>query len=101
MRWRWWPGEFGGRVVSLVGAVTSPAWAPGADRDEQYRAHVTASLEGCPWARVVKVSDFTADAAGLFHTTGESLQRRAAKCRPLVPCCGRWYCGRTLRWTGT
>ena len=78
-------GEFGGRVASLVGAVTSPEWAPGADRHEQYRAHVTASLEGCPWARVVKVSDFTDNAVGLFHTTGESLPRRAAKYRPLVP----------------
>jgi hypothetical protein len=63
--------------------VTSPLWAPGAGR--QYRAHVTASLEGCPWARVVKVSDFTDNAVGLFHTTGESLPRRAAKYRPLVP----------------
>jgi hypothetical protein len=70
--------------ASLVGAVTSPAWAPGPDRDEQYWAHGTASLEGCPWARVVKVSDFT-DAAGLFHPTGESVPRRAAKYRPLVP----------------
>jgi (p)ppGpp synthase/HD superfamily hydrolase len=78
-------GEFGGRVASLVAAVTSPQWAPGADRREQYRAHVTASLEGCPWARVVKVSDFTDNAVGLFHTTGESLPRRAAKYRPLVP----------------
>jgi hypothetical protein len=32
-----------------------------------------------------EVSDFADDAAGLFHTTGESLQRRAAKYRPLVP----------------
>ena len=63
-------GEFGGRVASLVGAVTSPVWAPGSDRHVQYRAHVTASLEGCPWARVVKVSDFTDNAVGLFHTTG-------------------------------
>ena len=78
-------GEFGGRVASLVGAVTSPVWAPGSDRHVQYRAHVTASLEGCPWARVVKVSDFTDNAVGLFHTTGESLPRRAAKYRPLVP----------------
>jgi (p)ppGpp synthase/HD superfamily hydrolase len=27
-------GEFGGRVASLVGAVTSPQWAPGTDRHE-------------------------------------------------------------------
>jgi hypothetical protein len=72
-------------VASLVGAVTSPVWAPGTDRHEQYRAHVSASLEGCPWARVVKVSDFADYAVGLFPATGESLPRRAAKYRPLVP----------------
>jgi hypothetical protein len=57
----------------------------GVDRDEQYRAHVTASLQACPLARVVKVSDLTDNAAGLFHTTGESLPRRAAKYGPLLP----------------
>jgi hypothetical protein len=46
---------------------------------------VTASLQACPQARVIKVSDFTDNAAGLFHTTGDSLPRRAAKYRPLVP----------------
>ena len=46
---------------------------------------MTASLERCPWARVVKVSDFTGNAVGLFHTTGESLPRRAARYRLLVP----------------
>ena len=78
-------GELGTRVASLAGAVTSPARVPGADRHEQYRAHVTGSLEECPQARVVKVSDLTDNAAGLFHTTGESLPRRAAKYRPLLP----------------
>jgi len=52
------------------------------DRHEQYREHVAASLEGSPWARVVKVSDFTDNAVGLFHTTGESLPRRAGKYLP-------------------
>ena len=78
-------GEFGTGVASLVGAVTSPPRVPGVDRHEQYRAHVTASLQGCPQARVIKVSDFTDNAAGLFHTTGESLPRRAAKYQPLAP----------------
>jgi hypothetical protein len=31
------------------------------------------------------VSDFTDNAVGLFRTTGESLPRRAAKYRPLLP----------------
>jgi hypothetical protein len=78
-------GQFGSRAASLVGAVTSPPRVPGVDRHEQYRAHVTASLQACPWARVIKVSDFTDNAVGLFHTTGESLPRRAANYRPLVP----------------
>ncbi len=58
---------------------------PGRDKHEQYREHVAESLEASPWARVVKVSDFTDNAVGLFHTTGGSLTRRAAKYRPLVP----------------
>ena len=34
---------------------------------------------------MIKVSGFTDNAAGLFHTTGDSLPRRAAKYAPLVP----------------
>jgi hypothetical protein len=34
---------------------------------------------------VVKVSDFTDNAVGLFRTTGASLPRRAGKYLPLVP----------------
>ena len=78
-------GQFGAPVAALVGAVTNPPQVTGVDRDEQYRAHVTASLQACPLARVVKVSDLTDNAAGLFHTTGESLPRRAAKYGPLLP----------------
>jgi hypothetical protein len=78
-------GQFGARTADLVAAVTSPPWDPGRDKHEQYREHVAASLEGSLWARVVKVSDFTDNAVGLFHTTGASLPRRAAKYRPLVP----------------
>ena len=77
--------RFGGRVADLVAAVTSPPWDPGRDKHEQYREHVTESLEASPWARVVKVSDITDNAVGLFHTTGPSLPRRAAKYRPLLP----------------
>jgi hypothetical protein len=47
-----------------VAAVTNPVYEPGRDEHEQYREHVTASLRGSPWARVIKVSDFT-DYAGL------------------------------------
>jgi hypothetical protein len=78
-------GMFGARTAGLVGAVTNPAWEPGRDRDEQYREHVAASLEACPWARVIKASDFTDNAVGLFHTSGPKLDRLAGKYRPLVP----------------
>jgi hypothetical protein len=76
---------FGARTAGLVGAVTNPAWEPGHDRDEQSRGHVAASLEACPWARVIKASDFTDNAVGLFHTTGPKVGRLAGKYRPLVP----------------
>jgi hypothetical protein len=76
---------FGARTAGLVAAVTNPAWEPGRDREEQYREHVAASLGASPWARVIKASDFTDNAVGLFHTTGPKLGRLAAKYRPLVP----------------
>lgn len=68
-----------------MAAVTSPPGEPGRDRHDQYREHVSASLDASPWARVIKVSDFTDNAVGLFHTTGDSLPRRAGKYLPLVP----------------
>jgi HD domain len=77
--------EFGPRVAELVAAVTNPVWRPGQDRHEQYREHVAASLEDCPWARVIKVSDFTDNGVGLIHTTGPALDRLAGKYAPLVP----------------
>jgi hypothetical protein len=77
--------EFGARVAELVAAVTNPVWRPGQDRHEQYREHVAASLEDCPWARVIKVSDFTDNGVGLIHTTGPALDRLAGKYAPLVP----------------
>ena len=78
-------GQFGERAAGLVAAVTNPSWEPGRDKHEQYREHVAESLDACPWARVIKVSDFTDNAVGLFHTSGPSLPRRAAKYRPLLP----------------
>ena len=78
-------GQFGERTAGLVAAVTTPPREPGRDRNEQYREHVAESLGGSPWARVIKVSDFTDNAVGLFHTSGPSLPRRAAKYRPLLP----------------
>jgi HD domain len=77
--------QFGNRVAELVGAVTNPIWAAGRDEHEQYRAHAVASLEANPWARVIKVSDFTDNAVGLIHTTGPKLEKLAAKYSPLIP----------------
>jgi len=77
--------EFGPRVAELVAAVTNPAYLPGRDEHEQYREHVATSLESSPWARVIKVSDFTDNGVGLIHTTGPKLTKLAGKYAPLVP----------------
>jgi HD domain len=77
--------EFGPRVAELVSAVTNPQYVPGRDPDEQYREHVADSLRDNPWARVIKVSDFTDNGAGLMHTTGPLVHRLAGKYAPLVP----------------
>ncbi|WBB76216.1 HD domain-containing protein [Micromonospora sp. WMMD1128] len=77
--------RFGPRVARLVAAVTNPAYDPGRDRHTQYREHVAASLDREPWARVIKVSDFTDNGVGVIHTVGPKVARLAAKYRPLVP----------------
>jgi (p)ppGpp synthase/HD superfamily hydrolase len=77
-------GQFGARTADLVAAVTNPAYDPGRDEHQQYREHVTASLQASPWARVIKVSDFTDNAVGLFYTTGPKLPELARKYQPLV-----------------
>ncbi|MBL7260416.1 HD domain-containing protein [Paractinoplanes lichenicola] len=77
--------RFGARVAELVHSVTNPEYDPLRDRHEQYRAHVAASLERDPWARVIKVSDFTDNGVGVVHTTLDKAVRAATKYRPLVP----------------
>ncbi|WFE40666.1 HD domain-containing protein [Micromonospora sp. WMMD998] len=77
--------RFGSRVARLVEAVTNPAYDPGRDRHAQYREHVAASLDREPWARVIKVSDFTDNGVGVIHTVGPKVASSAAKYRPLVP----------------
>ncbi len=76
---------YGDRVAELVAAVTNPVYAPGSHADSQYREHVTDSLAACPWARVIKLSDFTDNGVGLIHTTGKKAVRLARKYAPLVP----------------
>ncbi|RKN40558.1 HD domain-containing protein [Micromonospora endolithica] len=77
--------RFGPRVARLVGAVTNPAYDPDRDRHVQYREHVAASLDREPWARVIKVSDFTDNGVGVIHTVGPKVESSARKYRPLVP----------------
>ena len=77
-------GRFGARTAALVAAVTNPGWEPGRDEHEQYREHVLASLRASPWARVIKASDLTDNAAGIIHTTGPKLSKLAGKYGPLV-----------------
>jgi hypothetical protein len=77
--------HFGQRVAELVGAVTNPEYEARPDKHEQYRAHMAASLDASPWARVIKASDFTDNGVGLIHTTGPKIGRLAGKYAPLVP----------------
>jgi (p)ppGpp synthase/HD superfamily hydrolase len=77
--------RFNPRVAELVRSVTNPEYDPDRDRHEQYRAHVAESLERDPWARVIKVSDFTDNGVGVIHTTADKAHRSAIKYRPLVP----------------
>lgn len=77
--------RFGARVATLVAAVTNPDWDPDRDRNEQYRAHVEEALEYEPWARVIKISDFTDNGVGVIHTTGPKVVKAATKYAPLVP----------------
>ncbi len=76
--------RFGERVAELVAAVTNPAHEPGIDRNHQYRSHIAASLERDPWARVVKLSDFTDNGVGILYATSPAMERLAVKYRPLT-----------------
>ncbi|GIH04804.1 hypothetical protein Rhe02_28710 [Rhizocola hellebori] len=77
--------RYGHRVARLVDAVTNPDYDPHRDRNEQYRNHVAEALEFEPWARVIKISDFTDNGVGIIHTTGPKLVKAATKYAPLVP----------------
>jgi (p)ppGpp synthase/HD superfamily hydrolase len=77
--------RFNPRVAELVRSVTNPEYDPARDRHEQYREHVAANLERDPWARVIKVSDFTDNGVGVVHTTAAKALSSATKYRPLVP----------------
>lgn len=77
--------RFNPRTAELVRSVTNPEYDPRHDKHEQYRAHVADSLERDPWARIIKVSDFTDNGVGVIHTTYDKARSSAIKYRPLVP----------------
>jgi (p)ppGpp synthase/HD superfamily hydrolase len=76
---------YGPRVAGLVESVTNPEYTADRSAHEQYREHVAESLERDPWARVIKVSDFTDNGVGVIHTVGPKVRSAATKYRPLVP----------------
>ncbi|MEV6276498.1 HD domain-containing protein [Nocardia sp. NPDC051832] len=76
--------RFGLRVADIVAAVTNPAPDPRRDRHQQYREHVAANLDRAPWARVVKLSDFTDNGVGILYSTGPHMRKLASKYRPLT-----------------
>ncbi|WP_280255404.1 HD domain-containing protein [Nocardia wallacei] len=76
--------SFGARVAALVAAVTNPPFDPAMDRHTQYREHVSSSLARNPWARVVKISDFTDNGVGILYATGPVMHKLATKYRPLT-----------------
>jgi (p)ppGpp synthase/HD superfamily hydrolase len=80
---------FSPRMAQMVRAVTNPETdrsQPLAARQELYRVHVVDSLDREPWARVIKLSDFTDNGAGIMWTvSGPKRQKLAAKYAPLVP----------------
>jgi hypothetical protein len=80
----WLADAFSPRVAELVEAVTNPVYESGADKHEQYREHVVASLEANPWARVIKLSDFTDNGVGIVYATGPKVAKLAAKYAPMV-----------------
>ena len=77
--------RFNPRMAELVRSVTNPEYDPERDKHEQYRAHVADSLDRDPWARIIKVSDFTDNGVGVIHTTYDKARSSAIKYRPLVP----------------
>jgi len=76
------------RVAELVAAVNNPQYDPNrdtSDKLQQYREHVTANLDASPWARIIKVSDFSDNGVGLIHIDEWRLKYKASKYTGLIP----------------
>jgi (p)ppGpp synthase/HD superfamily hydrolase len=82
--------EFSPRMARLVQAVTNPERdpdLPAADWRALYLAHVVASLDREPAARVIKLSDFADNGARVAATVTDPDRRAylSAKYLPLIP----------------
>ncbi|MET8154162.1 HD domain-containing protein [Actinoplanes sp. NPDC049668] len=73
------------RVARLVAALTTPPRPDSVDRIRHYTDHLAAALDAQPWARVIKLSDFTDNGAGIIHAIGPKLARSAHKYDTAVP----------------
>lgn len=65
--------------------MTLPPCPAGADRVRHYTRCLAGSLGGEPWARVIKLSDFTDNGVGMIHTVGPRTPGLAAKYAAAVP----------------
>ncbi|GAB2584903.1 hypothetical protein Aab01nite_53580 [Paractinoplanes abujensis] len=72
-------------MARLVAAVTTPQRPDGVDRIEHYVTHLATALDGEPWARVIKVSDFTDNGVGIIHATVALVARSARKYDAALP----------------
>lgn len=73
--------RYGGRVTRLVAAVTNPdGQTPG-----EYVRHLVTALDAEPWARVLKLSDFTDNGVGIIHTVGPKVRTSAHKYNGFLP----------------
>lgn len=76
--------RYGVRVARLVAALTNPEPVAGDDRITRYRHHLSGTVAAEPWARVIKLSDFTDNGVGIIHTVGAKTERVARKYAPAV-----------------
>ncbi|GIJ46831.1 hypothetical protein Val02_37170 [Virgisporangium aliadipatigenens] len=82
--------RYNARVARLVGAVTNPEPSPQDDPGPQaanrrYVTHLATALADEPWARVLKLSDFTDNGVGIVHTVGPKVPRAARKYTGALP----------------
>jgi (p)ppGpp synthase/HD superfamily hydrolase len=82
--------KYGARVARLVAAVTNPD-RPETTRTDwqtlnlQYVEHLATTLDAEPWARVLKLSDFTDNGVGIIHTVGPKVRHSARKYNGFLP----------------